>query len=175
MSKKIILLFAIVGATVFSSCEGPEGPQGQTGYSVEAEVFELFNLNFGYNDDDGYNIYQTLNPRILDSDVLLIYRLVGTIDPQTPIWEQIPNTRYLDGGREVYYDFDFSKEDFKIYAGGNFNLATEPDFINNQTFRIVIIPGYFSNKGNKSNVDLSDYNAVIKAYKIDESKINRIN
>lgn len=171
--KKIILLFAIVGATVFSSCEGPEGPRGVAG--PNSEVFELFNVNFGFNNDDGYNIYQSLNPMITDSDVLLIYRLVGTLDPQTPIWEQIPNTRYLDAGREVHYDFDFSREDFKIYAGGNFNLSTEPDFINNQTFRIVIIPGYFSNKGATSGVDLSDYNAVIKAYKIDESKINRIN
>jgi hypothetical protein len=81
----------------------------------------------------------------------------------------------LSSGRELHYDFDFSNEDFKIYAGGNFNLATTPENINNQTFRIVIIPGYFSNKGIKSTVDLSDYKAVIKAYKIDETKIKRVN
>jgi len=42
-----------------------------------------------------------------------------------------------------------------------------------QTFRIVIIPGYFSNK-TSLKVDLNDYNAVIKAYKIDEGKIKSL-
>jgi hypothetical protein len=172
--KKIFLVLAVVGTTILSSCTGPEGPRGATGYSAESEVFELRNINFGYDATNGYNIYQPLNPQILDSDVLLIYRLSGTIDPQTPIWQSIPRTLYLSQG-ELDYDFDFSKEDFTIYAGGTYNLATTPTYLNNQTFRIVIIPGYFSNKKAQKVVDLSDYNAVIKAYNIDESKMKKLN
>jgi hypothetical protein len=173
--KKIFLLLAVVGMTALQSCEGPEGipgRDGNDGYSVESEVFELKNINFAYNATDGYNIYQTLNPQILASDVILIYRLAGTINASTPIWQSIPRTLFLTQG-ELDYDFDFSKQDFTIYAGGTYDLALTPSYIQNQTFRIVIIPGYFS--GRVKAVDTNDYNAVIKAYNIDDSKVKILN
>lgn len=171
--RKIITMVVLVGIIVLSSCEGPQGPAGQNGYSAESEVFELKNINFGYNDVDGYNISQVLNPQINSSDNILIYRLSGTIDSSTPIWQLIPRTLYLNQG-ELDYDYDFSREDFKIYAGGTFDLALTSQYIQNQTFRIVIIPGYFSGRSNKT-VDKNDYNAVIKAYHIDDSHVKILN
>jgi hypothetical protein len=164
--KKILLLFAAVGIVSLSGCEGPQGPPG---INVESEVFELLNVNFTLDNNNEYTIYRTLNPVIFDSDNIIIYRLSGTIDPQTPIWQLIPRTLFLPEG-ELDYDFDFSREDFTIYAGGTYNLATTPSFLNGQTFRIVIIPGYFSSR-RMDNVDLNDYNAVIEAYGIDDSHI----
>jgi len=164
--KKILFLLAFVGITGLTSCDGPEGPAGPPG--PEAEVFELLNVNFGF-DGNGYSIYRTLNPNIYDSDNILIYRLSGTIDEFTPIWQLIPRTLYLPEG-ELDYDFDFSPIDFTIYAGGTYDLNLTPQYIQNQTFRIVIIPGYFS----RPAVDFNDYNAVIQAYGIDESNIKRL-
>ena len=66
-------------------------------------------------------------------------------------------------------DFDFSKEDFTIYAGGTYNLALTPQYINNQTFRIVIVPGFFA----KSLKD-TDYFSVMKALKLNESKVQNV-
>jgi hypothetical protein len=103
----------------------------------------------------------------------LIYRLSGTIDSSTPIWQLIPRTLYLNQG-ELDYDYDFSREDFKIYAGGTFDLALAPQYIQNQTFRIVIIPGYFSGRSAKK-VDKNDYNAVIKAYNINDTNVKILN
>jgi hypothetical protein len=97
----------------------------------------------------------------------------GTINDNTPIWQQIPRTLYLPQG-ELDYDFDFSKQDFTIYAGGTYDLATTPSYINNETFRIVILPGYFSNKM-ANNIDFSDYNAVIKAFNINDKNVKQIN
>jgi hypothetical protein len=171
--KRIFLLLSIVTMAFISSCEGPPGPPGVPGYSAESEVFELQNINFIYDHANGYIIYQTLTPKILDSDVILIYRLSGTIDSQTPIWQLIPRTLYLEEG-ELDYDFDFSKEDFTIYAGGTYNLAFTPSYIQQQTFRIVIIPGYFSGKS-ANNVDRNDYNAVINAYNIDDTNVKVLN
>ena len=171
--KKIVTMLVLIGITVLSSCEGPQGPAGQNGYSAESEVFELKNINFGRNDVDGYNISQTLNPQIYSSDNILIYRLSGTIDSSTPIWQLIPRTLYLNQG-ELDQDYDFSREDFKIYAGGTFDLTLAPQYIQNQTFRIVIIPGYFSGRSSKK-VDKNDYNAVIKAYHIDDSNVKILN
>ena len=167
--KRIFLLLAVIGITTLSSCDGDTGPQGPPG--PESEVFELQNVNFQLNQNNEYTIFQQLNPVIFDSDNILIYRMAGTINPQTPIWQLIPRTLFLDEG-ELDYDFDFSAVDFTIYAGGTYNLALTPQFIQNQTFRIVIIPGYFS-KG--TSIDYNDYDAVIKAFNINDSNITVLN
>ena len=177
--KRIILLLLVVSATSFMNCAGPEGlqgpqgPQGPAGYSAESEVFELRNVNFDLDANNKYSIYRTLNPEIQLSDNILIYRMSGTINFQTPIWQLIPRTLYLPQG-ELDYDYDFSKVDFTIYAGGTYNIGTTPSYIFNQTFRIVIIPGYLSNKGSQSSVDITNYESVIKAYNIDERNIKKI-
>ena len=166
--KKLLVLFAAIGLTALAGCEGPQGPPGVPGRTVEAEVFELRNVNFDYEPGIGYSIYGTLVPNIFDSDSVIMYRLVDLIDSNTPVWQQIPRTLYLEEG-EVDYDFDFSKEDYQIYLGGTF-FPIGSDFTTNQTFRILILPGYFS----KKVVDYSDYNAVIKAYGIDDSKVKQL-
>lgn len=174
--KRIIILLAVVGMFGFQGCTGPEGPEGPPGYDGQdgliAEVFELKNISFVNepfdSPDKGYFIYQKLIPKILDSDQILIYRLAGTIDSSTPIWQSIPRTLYLAQG-ELDYDFDFSKEDFIIYARGTYNLALTPQFLNNQTFIIVIIPGYFS-----TAIDKNNYQAVTKALNLDENQVQQI-
>ena len=168
--KKIILLLAFSTILTLGSCSNNDDVDTDT----ISEVFELRNINFGFDPNNGYTIYQTLNPQIFASDVLLIYRLSGTIDSSTPIWQQIPRTLYLPQG-ELDYDFDFSKEDFTIYAGGNYDLTLTPSYLTSQTFRIVIVPGYFSNKVGAKKLDYSDYNAVIKVLHIDDSKVTVIN
>lgn len=162
--KRIITLFAILGMIAFSGCTTTDDLDSDT----IAEVFELKNINFDYNGIDGYTIYRTLNPQIFPSDVILIYRLTGTIDASTPIWQQIPRTLYTSQG-ELDYDFDFSKEDFTIYAGGNYNLALTPQFLNNQTFRIVIVPASFSKTLNTNN-----YISVMKALNLKENQVQQI-
>lgn len=170
--KKIFLLLAAVAGMTFSSCEGdqgPIGPQGAPGVSdgdTIAETFELQNVNFTLVDGE-YMIRQNLNPVIFDSDVILIYRLAGTINSSTPIWQPIPRTLYLTQG-ELDYDYDFSKQDFTIYAGGNYNIATTPQFLNNQTFRIVIVPSDFS-----KTVDTNNFEAVTKALKLTDNDFSK--
>lgn len=170
--KPIFLFLATIAVAVFSSCEGPQGPSGTNGTNVQSEVFELRNVSFIYNPTDGFNIYRTLTPNILDADVLLIYRLTSVIDSNTPVWKLVPNAVYATQG-EINYDFDFSKEDFKIYVSGTYDLNTTPQYLNNQTFRIVIVPGYFS--GKKVLVDKSDYKAVLKYYNINDNNIKEVN
>ena len=167
--KKFTLVLAFIGMITLESCSTNDNTDNDT----ISEVFELRNVNFGFDAQNGYSIYRTLNPQIRLDDVILIYRLSGTIDSSTPIWQQIPRTLYLNEG-ELDYDFDFSKEDFTIYAGGTYDLSLTPTFLNNQTFRIVIIPGYLSNK-NKENIDYSDYASVARALKITESQIKVLN
>jgi len=168
--KKIITLLAVIGMFSLQGCTGPEGPQGIPGQDgLIAEVFELKNVNFTYDATDGYLIYQKFTPNIFASDVVLIYRLSGTINSSSPIWQPIPRTLFLTQG-ELDYDFDFSKEDFTIYAGGTYNLSLTPQYLNNQTFRIVIVPGSFS-----ASLNTSNYAAVMSALNVNESQIQKIN
>lgn len=174
LMKKITLVLAFIGMIGLASCVRDEVVVEDT-YDQDtiSEVFELRNVDFSYDSNNGeYYIYRNLNPTIYASDVVLIYRLTGTINSSTPIWQLIPRTLYLSQG-ELDYDFDFSKQDFTIYANGTYNLSLTPNYIYNQTFRIVIIPGYFSDR-NAQQIDFNDYNAVVKAYKIDESKVKEI-
>lgn len=185
--KRIFLLLAVIGFFGMQSCTvnegipGRDGFDGQDGYngldgqgSIISEVFELKNINFGFSAQDGYTIYQKLTPNIFASDNILIYRLSGLVNGNItkPIWQPIPRTLFLPEG-ELDYDFDFSKEDFTIYAGGNYNLNLTPNYINDETFRIVIVPGAFSNKS--ANPISMTYEEVIANYKIDDSKVKILN
>lgn len=165
--KKIFTLLAVVGMLSFQSCTTEDNTYVDN--DTISEVFELKNINFSYNATDGYTIYQKFTPKIYASDVVLIYRLSGTIDSNTPVWQLIPRTLFLNQG-ELDYDFDFSQEDFTIYAGGNYDLSLTPQYLNNQTFRIVIVPASFSTLINKNN-----YLEVINALKINENQVQKIN
>ncbi|KAF2516420.1 hypothetical protein [Flavobacterium foetidum] len=167
--KKILTLFAVVGLFAFSSCSDDDNVVDTNTIS---EVFQLNNVDFGYNAQDGFNIYTDLNPLLFNEDVILIYRRIGSINGTgAPIWQQIPRTIYLPQG-ELDYDFDFSNEHVIIYARGNYDLELTPQYLDNQTFRIVIVPGSPNGSAKSINKeDFSDYNAVIKRYGIDDSKV----
>ena len=171
--KKITLLIAFIGMIALQSCTVNEENDNVDNDTI-AEVFELRNVNFSYNSSTGgYFIYRSLNPQIYSSDNILIYRMSDLIDSNTPVWQLIPRTLYLSGGDELDYDYDFSREDFTIYADGTYNLSETPEYIFNQTFRIVIIPGYFSNRSDVQ-VDFNDYNAVIETFGINPNNIKNL-
>lgn len=167
--KKIVLLVAVVGSMIFSSCEGP---QGETGYSAEATVYETDPINFLA---PSFGVFYTFPKAALRSDHVLVYRLSG-VDQGEDVWQLIPQYRFFPNGTlDFGYNYDATRFDVNIFLEGNDLQTLTDDLRLEQIFRVIIIPGQFANKGAKSNIDLSDYNAVIKAYKIDESKINRIN
>lgn len=168
--KKIILLLAVVLTAGLQSCMGPEGipgQDGQNGYSAEAEVFEVTTT---FSAANNFSRLVPLTPAILSSDMVLVYRLYGT-DGGDDVWRLIPQTVYLAQG-EFDYNYDFTKNDISIFLDSDFDMNTlTAEWVQNQTFRIVIIPGYFS-KGQA--VDMNDYDAVIKAYHINEQNIKTL-
>ena len=171
--KKLVLLLSVITFTILSGCSGKDGAQGRDGKNgLDAplsEVFELKNVNFG-NTGNGYQIFQNLNPNIYASDVILMYRKTDVLPNGNPVWRSIPRTLYLTQG-ELDYDFDFSKQDFTIYAGGTYDLSLTPAYITNQTFRIVIVPGAFSNRLRK---DMT-YEEVIAKYNINDKNVKVLN
>lgn len=170
--KHLFLFLAVAGIISFSSCEGDQGIPGPPGEPGPlSEVFELKNVNFTLNNQNQFTIFRDLTPMIFAADNILIYRMSSVVNPTTPVWQLIPRTLFLPQG-ELDYDFDFSRQDFTIYADGSYNLTLTPQFLNNQTFRIVILPGFFSRSA--IPVDLNDYNAVIKHFNINDKNVTII-
>ncbi|AZA72959.1 hypothetical protein [Chryseobacterium indoltheticum] len=168
--KKIIPFLMLAFVSVFTvSCDNDDDVQ-YVDNDTYAGVIEI-TRNFQYNTaEDVYFINQSISME--PSDMALVYRLKDGSN-NGDVWEQIPRTLYFSGGRELDYDFDFTQKDVQILAGGNYDISTTPTYLNNQTFRIVLVPAGFLNKGAKPPVDYSDYNAVIKYYNINDSKVTK--
>jgi len=163
--KKIILLIAIATTFLFQGCTTKE--------EIHADLLaEVFEVRTSFTAANNYSRHVTLNPPIYNSDMVLVYRLFDVLNGQS-LWRQLPQAVYLPQG-ELDYNFDFTRNDINIFLESDFDLATLGAFWSqNQVFRVVIIPGYFSNK-NKKSVDFNDYNAVVKAFNIKDNQIKSI-
>ena len=175
--KKIIPLLMLAFVSVFTvSCDNNDDEVQYVDNDTYAGVIEI-TRSFQYNSAGAFGEQHAIreiigNYGMQDSDKVLVYRLKG-VSGGLDIWEQIPKTIYLSDGNEVDYDFDFTKNDVQIYVNATYNIVGSTEFYNNQTFRIVLVPAGYLNKG-AAQVDYSDYNAVIKYYNIDDSKVVKI-
>jgi len=170
--KKILLLFSAVGMLSLTGCNNDDYDE-----DTISEVFETQAIDF--TSAGNYEALIPLNPSLPAADMLLVYRLVQEEDADRDVWELIPTTKYnVSGveGAEIDYGFNFTQVDLLLYMGSNDNLESFPEYTQDQIFRVVIIPGYASNFRTSANSmdQFKDYNAVIKKYGINDSKIKKI-
>lgn len=159
-----ILLVAFVSLFIFS-CKDDDKQDFDT-YSQMRDVSGTFN--------SGNNYGFTVQIGIQSTDVVLVYR--RDVE-NSNAWQLIPKTYFLSGGRELDYNALFDSQKVEIYVDPNFDLSTVSSaeastYLNNQVFRVVLVPASAA-KGT-SSVDTSDYNAVVKYYNLDESKIKTV-
>lgn len=174
--KRIFLLLAIVGMTALQSCTNEDD---HVDNDTIAEVFEI-NQNTNFSAANNYRISYTLSPQIFNSDMILVYRLDGQ-DGGNDVWVPMPKTYFFDGGDEIDYTYDFTVNEIFIYLGFTNAATLSPAFTQNQVFRVVIIPGFLSNKAATpgkakaaTGIDYNDYNAVIKAYGLNDSNVKTL-
>jgi hypothetical protein len=170
MSKKITLLFAFIGMISLQSCTVNDVQPTPIDNDTISEVWEY---NRSFTTTNNFSNLITFPHAIYASDMVLVYRLSG-VSSGADVWKLLPETYYFgDGTLDFRYDFDFTKYDASIYMDG-FDLAgVSSTYRTNQILRIVVIPGYFGNK-TAATVDFKNYNAVLKAYNIDDSKVLKI-
>lgn len=166
--KRFTLLLAFIGMISLQSCTVQDDVDN-VDYDTIGEVFEVTR---SFNSTNNYSSLINFPHIIYPSDMVLAYRLDGVVNG-TDVWKLLPQTFYFaDGTLDFRYEFDFTQYDINIYMDG-FDLATvSPNYRNNQVFRVVIVPANFSNR---VELNTQDYKAVIKALKIDESKIVKMN
>jgi len=166
--KKITLLFALIGMIAMQSCtvnETSKQPDNDT-------ISEVFEVTRNFSTANSFSTLVSFGTPIYSSDMVLVYHLYDVVNG-TDVWRLLPQTYYFTNGDELDYNFDFTRNDVNIFLDANFPLTTlSSAWTQNQTFRVVIIPGFFSNKVS-NQVDFSDYNAVMKSLKIKEAAIQK--
>ena len=169
MKKYITLILLAIFSLAIVSCDTRNDDVNTQDNDTYPVVLDINNINFSFDAQDGYFIERSFTKPLVSTDVVLIYRKAGTASDGSAVWQSIPRTLYLDNGDELDYDFDFTRNDIMIYANGNYDISTTPEFINNQTFRVVLVPASASSRN--ANVDYSNYESVIKYFNIDDSKV----
>lgn len=154
------------------SCEGPVGPPGIPGNDgLDGIVIlgEVFELEANFNAQGNFGVLGQYGFEIEDSDKVLIYHLDGVLDNRD-IWRLLPRTVFHPNGI-FNYAYDFSKVDFSIFLEGNFDLTTlEPAFVQEQFFRLLIIPANFID----GRIDVSDHAGMLRMMDVDPADIPRI-
>lgn len=176
--KKFFVPFILLGAIIIQACEGPIGPEGpmgldgQDGISVEADIFEIqgtFSEDFDWAIGGDYS-----NPDFgglfYSADKLLIYHLWE--QGEADVWRMLPQTIFMEQGI-FQYNYAFTNFDFQIFLEGNFELNTlDGIWTDEQVFRLVIIPTFPTNFD--ARFDYSNYDEVVKHFKLDEENIKRV-
>lgn len=181
---KIPSLFFLV---LIIACEGPQGPPGPQGIpgpegpeglpGPEAVVFEYENVDFLAPD---YGVllefpdYQTL-----PSDVVLVYALWETEEVEggevLDVWRLLPQSIFLDNGRELVYNFDHTYVDVEFFLEADFDISAAnlpPALLDDWVVRVVIIPGQFLVNGRGTlDSDFSNYELVKKKYNLPDLPI----
>ncbi|WP_264521417.1 hypothetical protein [Flavobacterium sp. N1994] len=164
--KKITLVLAFIGMITLQGCTTNND---HTDNDTISEVFEYSNVNFFPN---SYSVVLNFPHTLYTSDMVLVYRLSG-FDQGADVWKLLPETYYFDDGTLSFrYNNDFNRYNAVVYLEGYDLAGLNNNLKLNQVLRVVVIPAYVSNK--MSKVNLNDYNAVIKAFNINENKMIKV-
>jgi hypothetical protein len=162
----------VIAVFTLAQCRGPRGYDGLDGadgdvYTYSA-IYDVY-ANDWSGDADDYRVFLEV-PEITNdiyyNGAVLVYRLFET-EPKT--FNMLPYT-YVDNALTISMDYDayvggielIYKE---VFEGTNDTFAPEGDM----AFKILIIEG-IPLATVKSMVDVKDYNAVTKAFKLNETQ-----
>lgn len=175
MNRKFLPLLLLAVVALFQSCRGPKGDPGPQGGDVLGKTFDIINVDFTSANDWGYALsFAKQNIEVLPTDAILVYVYWNDVDGMKA-YRPLPQTAFGSNGLIVTYSFDRTDKDMEIFLDSNVprnQLAT--DWTKGFEFRVVVIPSDPLGGRVNAAVDLNDYEAVVKAYHIDESKIRKI-
>lgn len=168
--KRLSAVFGFLALVLFQACEGPPGPQGPPGFDGQDGqdgvniVATTFQVEFDFTQEENYEAIFDWPEPIFESDVVQAYILWETDGNDTEIWRALPQTVFFEEGPLVY-NYDFTVFDVRLFLDGAIDpTLLGPEWTDNQTFRIVVIPSDFPD----ARIDLTNYEAVTKYLGITE-------
>ena len=166
--KKITFFLVFIGMMMLQSCEVTEVTEVYDS-PINTPKTEIFEITASFNANNNYSKIVLFDPALRSSDSVLMYHLYDVVNGQD-VWRLMPQTYFFQNNDALDYNFEFTRNSAKIYLSANFNLNTlESSWTQNQTFRVVIIPDGFAKTIDKKNIE-----SVMKALKIDQQKIKKM-
>lgn len=159
MKKKSLLIFGITLISIFACTkEGPIGPSGNA--NVVSSTISSSNWVLADNRWSITFTYPEITQNIIDKGAVLVYMKVGQA------YNQIPLTLYSSA------TFSTSLQ-VSSFLGGvtvfwSDSDLTQPTNPGNREFKIVVIAA--SGLAQKPNLDFENYEAVKKAYNLNENE-----
>ena len=174
MNRKLLPLLLLAVVALFQSCRGPKGDPGPQGGDVLGRTFDITNVDFTSANDWGYALnFDQQDIEVLPTDAVLVYvhwNDVGGLKAYRPL----PQTAFGNNGLIVTYNFDRTDKDMEIFVDANVQRSQlAATWTNDFEFRVIVIPSDPLQRAN-AEVDLNNYEAVVKAFNIDESKVKKI-
>ncbi len=155
---KRILTLITAFTLILTSCEGPQGPPGFDGVNFVGQSFERTVDLVAPNYESTFAVPN--NIELFQSDMVLVYHLVGIDADGFDIWRLLPDTVYTNDGQEFQYNFEHSFDLVTVFIEApstfDFNSLLPGDTLG-QTFRTVILPVDFINS---NNIDVNNFNEV---------------
>lgn len=176
MNRKLLPLLLLAVVALFQSCRGPKGDPGPQGGDVLGITFDITKVDFTAANEYSFTLnFKQQNIEVLPSDAVLVYVYwndAGGLKAYRPL----PQTAFLTNPNGIVtYNFDRTDDDMMIFMDGNVNLANvATDWTRNFEFRVVVVPADFLKGRANAEVDLNNYESVVKAFNIDESKVKKI-
>ena len=169
---KTLLIGLVSIVFLFTACEGPSGPPGLDGLNGRdgrdggAVIFEIAGVDF--TQANNYSEFQEIPNDIFidESDLILVYRQNGEDTNSGDVWQLLPQNFFLDEGT-LQYNFNHTRNDVEIVMDSNFDINTisnqsRESFLEDQIFRIAVVPGAFSNQNAKILSDFYEYDVIAK-------------
>ena len=176
MFKLLKNIFPIFIAVFLVSCEGDQGPPGVDG--LDGLIGQVFEIEGDFTAANNFTLFSEFpgTIEVLESDVVQVFLLEETVDDGNggtlDVFTPLPQIFFLDQG-QLQYTFNHTFVDVAVILDANFDLTTAPaTFTDNQIFRIAVIPAEFAQN---SSVDITNLNAIMKAFNIESKEIIRIN
>ncbi len=167
--KKIVTLFAFVSFLAFSSCTTTEEYYDGEDYDTVGTTYEN-QIGHNFSSSNDYSFGFNFPQRLVESDVVLVYRYDGDDNSGRPVWQALPETYYFsDGTRDFSFKYIFTRDYVDVYLDGNNRSTISADYRLNQFFRIVVVPADFA-----ASVDTSNYNEVMSTLKISDTQIQKV-
>lgn len=167
MKKLSILLFAALMALI-SACEGPMGPPGLDGESFLGTVFEVTDVDFEAPDYDFFFDFPN-NFEVYPTDVVLVYML-WEVDNGMDVWRMLPQTIVLRDDGLIYYNFDYTVSDARVFMEGTPDFW-EPIDTDDHIIRFVVLPAEFLAQ---KSVDISTLESLFEAPNLKLNTIEKL-
>lgn len=124
-------------------------------------------LSHSFTDDDVI-VYET--------DVVLAYILWDQTEDDNgdpvDIWRLLPQSVVFNNGDILQYNYDHTFFDVEIFLDGTADFGSlDPIYLEDQVFRIAVLP---ANMIKKNNIDVTDFSGVMKSMKINPNSIPKL-